>query len=102
ERELVVASGARIADVALDQRTQAEALVQLAREKQTSVGGDRFGVTHWMMPSATREAPQKPHFWRALSDYGPVGSLLKTKMRANLRRVVCGALALVCRIGKDS
>src|SRR5262249_29924867 len=74
-----VAPGARIAEVSFDQRTQAEPLVQLAREQQPRVGRDggaaeldaklriereanrgRFCVTHWMMPSATREAPQKP------------------------------------------
>src|SRR5262249_20467644 len=57
------------------------ALVQLTWKKQTSIGGDcrpteldaklgiereanriRCRVTHWMMPSATREAPQKPAF----------------------------------------
>ena len=79
QRELEVAPGARIAEVSFDQRTQAETLVQLAREQQPCVGRDggaaeldaklriereanraRFCVTHWMMPSATREAPQKP------------------------------------------
>src|SRR5437016_5606558 len=34
QRELSIVSGARIAEVSLDQPTQAEALVQLAREKQ--------------------------------------------------------------------
>jgi len=79
QRELEVAPGARIAEVSFDQRTQAETLVQLAREQQPRVGRDggaaeldakvriereanraRFCVTHWMMPSAIREAPQKP------------------------------------------
>ena len=74
-----IASGTGIGEVFLDQRTHAEALVQLTWKKQTSIGGDcrtaeldaklgiereanrgRCPVTHWMMPSATREAPQKP------------------------------------------
>ena len=41
-----------------------------------------FGVTHWMMPSAPARHPRNPHFLRALSNYGPVASPLKTKMRA--------------------
>ena len=79
ETELGIASGAAIGEVLLDQRTHAEALVQLTWKKQTSIGGDcrpteldaklgierepnrgRCRVTHWMMPPATREAPQKP------------------------------------------
>jgi hypothetical protein len=77
QRELGVASGARIAELSLDQRTHAEALVQLAREKQSSIGGNarsaeldtklgiereanraRFRVTHWMMPSAPTGHPE--------------------------------------------
>src|SRR5262245_3314812 len=80
-RELGIASGAGIGEVSLDQRTQSETLVQLTWKKQTSIGGDRrpaeldaklgiereanrssCRVTHWMMPSATREAPPKPAF----------------------------------------
>src|SRR5215831_19940464 len=81
ERKLGIASGAGVGEVSLDQRTQAEAFVQLARKQQARVGRDggateldaklgierepnrgRCRVTHWMMPSATREAPQKPAF----------------------------------------
>jgi hypothetical protein len=99
---LGIASGAGVGEVSLDQRTQAEALVQLARKQQPRVGRDggaaeldaklgiergakraRFHVTHWMMPSANRKAPPSPHFWRALSDYGPIDSPRKTKMQAN-------------------
>ena len=40
-RELRVASGARIAEVSLDQHAQTEALVQLARQQQPGVGGHR-------------------------------------------------------------
>jgi len=94
------ASGPGIAEVALDQRTHAEALVEFAREQEAGIGRDRgateldaklgiereanrarFGFTHWMMPSAPARHPRNPHFLRALSDYGAVGSLLKTKMR---------------------
>jgi hypothetical protein len=97
--ELAIVSGARIAEVALDQRTQAEALVQLAREKQSGVGGDRrslelhvklgvereakrarFCVTHWMMPSGPARSRREPHFLRVSRDYGLVCSPLKTKM----------------------
>jgi hypothetical protein len=42
----------------------------------------RFGVTHWMMPSARAMPRRSPHFLRALSDYGLVASPHKTKMRA--------------------
>jgi hypothetical protein len=35
------------------------------------------------MPSAPARHPRSPHFLRALSDYGLVRSLLKTKMRVN-------------------
>ena len=91
-----------VGEVSLDQRTQAEALVQLARKQQPRVGRDggaaeldaklgiereakraRFHVTHWMMPSATARHPKSPHFWRALSDYGPIDSPRKTKMQAH-------------------
>jgi len=40
ERELEIASGARIGEVSLDQRTQAEALVQFARKQQSRIGRD--------------------------------------------------------------
>ena len=86
-------SGARISEVPLDQGIKAEMFVQFARQQQPSIGGDRgaveldaelriereanrarFGVTHWMMPSAPARHPRGPHFLRALSDYGPVDS----------------------------
>ncbi len=73
-----IASGAGVGEVSLDQRTQAEALVQLARKRVGRDGGAaeldaklgiereakraRFHVTHWMMPFATRKAPPKPAF----------------------------------------
>src|SRR5437773_10224674 len=82
-------------------RAESEVLVQLTRQQQSSIGGDRrapeldaklgvereanrtrFRVTHWMMPSAPARHPRNPHFLRALSDYGLVRSPLKTKMRA--------------------
>jgi len=85
--------------MALDERAQAEAFVQLARQKQPRIGRDRgtaeldaklrvereanrarFRVTHWMMPSAPARHPRLRHFLRALSDYGSVDSALKTKM----------------------
>ena len=66
----VVASGAGIDEVSFDQRIQAEAFVQLAREQEPCVGGHRGAaeldaklaiereakrarcrVTHWVMPS---------------------------------------------------
>src|SRR6266446_4941472 len=96
-----VVSGARIAQMALDQRAQAEALVQLAREQQPSIGGHRGSseldaklgiereanrarcrVTHWVVPSAPARSPREPRFLRVLHDYGLVRSSLKTKMRA--------------------
>src|SRR5262249_40612107 len=100
QRELKVASGARIAEVSLDQRAQAEAFVEFARKQQACIGGNgdsakldpklgiereanraKFSVTHWMMPSATARHPRNPHFSRASSEYGSVDSTLKTKMR---------------------
>jgi hypothetical protein len=100
QRELAVASGAGIGEVSLDQRTHAEALVQFAWKQEARIGRDRGAaeldaklrvereanrarcrVTHWMMPSAPARHPRNPHFLRALSDYGPVRSSLKTKMR---------------------
>ncbi len=93
-------SGARIREVPLNQRIKPEAFVQLAREEEPSIGGDRgsaepdaqlrvereanrarFRVTHWMMPSASARHPRIPHFLRSLSDYGPAPSPLKTKIR---------------------
>jgi len=50
QRELRVAPGAGIAEMALDQRTQAEALIQLAREEQPSKLRGRW--------SAIPEAPR--------------------------------------------
>ena len=77
--------GVRIGEVSRDQCAQAKALVQLARQQQSGVGGyrrpveldtklgvereanrARFCVTHWMMPSATREATVT----RIASQYG--------------------------------
>src|SRR5215813_13299709 len=101
QRELKVASGARIAEVSLDQRAQAEAFVEFARKQEARVGGDggsakldpklgiereanraQFSVTHWMMPSATARDPRNPHFARPSSDCSAVDSTLKAKMRA--------------------
>ncbi len=98
---MAVVSGARISEMSFDQRVQAEAFVQLAREQQPSIRGNRGSaeldaklgvereakqtrccVTHWMMPSAPARRPKDPHFLRVLSDYGAVHSPLKTKTRA--------------------
>jgi len=87
--------------MALDQRAQAEALVQLAREQQPRIGGHRGSseldaelriereanrarcrVTHWVVPSAPARSPREPRFMRALSDYGPLRSAFKSKMWA--------------------
>src|SRR5713101_3200475 len=87
--------------MALDQRAQAEALVQLAREQQPSIGSDRGSaeldaelriereanrarcrVTHWVVPSVSARNPREPRFLRVLSDYGLVRPPLKTKMWA--------------------
>jgi len=75
--ELVVASGARIDEVSLDQGAQAEPLVQLAWQQQPGVGGHRrameldaelgvereanrasFRVTHWVVPSVPARSPE--------------------------------------------
>src|SRR5438093_9141300 len=85
--------------MALDQRAQAEALVQLAREQEPSIGGHRGSseldaelriereanrarcrVTHWVVSSALARSPREPRFLRVLSDYGLVRAPLKTKM----------------------
>src|SRR5260370_1658837 len=85
--------------MALDQRAQAEAFVQLAREQEPSIGGHcgspefdaklgiereanraRCRVTHWVVPSASARSPREPRFLRMLSDYGLVREPLKTKM----------------------
>jgi hypothetical protein len=74
---------------ALDQRAQAEACVQLAREPEPSIGGYRGSaeldaelrierevnlarcrVTHWVVPSASARSPRAARFLRVLSDYG--------------------------------
>src|SRR5215813_3387166 len=74
--ELVVASGARISEMSLDQRAQAEALVQLAGQQQPGVGGHRRAMkldaklaiepqsnyarlraTHWVVPPAPARSP---------------------------------------------
>src|SRR5712692_5232987 len=100
QRELVVASGARIGEMLLDQGAQAETLVQLAWQQQPGVGGHRgspeldaklriereanrarFRVTHWVVPSAPARSPREPHFLRVWRDYGLICSPLKTKMR---------------------
>ena len=44
QRELAIVSGARIHAVPLDQGVKAETFVQLAREQQPSIGGDRSGA----------------------------------------------------------
>ena len=68
--------------MSLDQRTQAEALIQLAGQQQSGVGGDRGAsqldaklgiereanrarrrVTHWMMPSTPARHPRSPNFF---------------------------------------
>ena len=41
KRELPIASAARVGEVSLDERAEAEVLVQLTRQQQSSVGGDR-------------------------------------------------------------
>src|SRR5260370_29025401 len=83
--------------MALDQRAQAEPVVQLAREQQPSIGGHRGSseldaqlgiereanrarcrVTHWVVPSAPARSPREPRFMRALSDYGPLRSAFKS------------------------
>src|SRR2546427_6819085 len=85
--------------MALDQRAQAEALVQLAREQEPSIGGHRGSseldaqlridreanrarcrVTHWVVPSASARSRREPRLLRVLSDYGQVRSPFKTKM----------------------
>src|SRR6266852_7622965 len=85
--------------MALDQRAQAEALVQLAREQQPSIGSDRGSaeldaelriereanrarcrVTHWVVPSVAARNPREPRFLRVLSDYDVARSAFKTKM----------------------
>ncbi len=87
--------------MALDQRAQAEPLVQLAREQQPSIGGHRGSseldaelriereanrarcrVTHWVVPTAPARSPREPRVMRALSDYGPLRSAFKSKMWA--------------------
>ena len=92
-------SGARISEVLLDEGVKAETFVQLAREQQPSIGGDRGSaeldaklgiereanrarcrVTHGMMPSGPARSRREPHFLRVLRDYGLIRSPLKTKM----------------------
>src|SRR5216117_754123 len=86
--------------MALDQCAQAKALVQLARQQQPGVGSHRraaeldpklgiereanrasFCVTHWVVPSAPARSPREPRFMRALSNYRPVCSPFKSKIR---------------------
>lgn len=81
--ELAVMPGPRIGEVLLDQRAQAEAFGQLAREQESSVRGHRgamkldakLGIereakrtrccaTHWMMPSPPARTRRGPHFLR--------------------------------------
>src|SRR6266852_4165699 len=83
--------GARIAQMVLDQRAQAESLVQLAREHQPSIGGHRGSseidaelriereanrarsrVTHLGGALRVARSPREPRFLRVLSDYGLV------------------------------
>src|SRR5213593_2271871 len=87
--------------MALDQRAQAEALVQLAREQEPSIGGHRgpseldaklgiereanrarCRVTHWVVPSASARSRREPRFLRVLNNYGLARSPFKSKMRA--------------------
>jgi hypothetical protein len=101
QRELPIVSGARISEVPLDQGIKAETFIQLAREQQPGIGGDRRSaeldaklgvereanrarcrVTHWVVPSASARSPREPRFMRVLSDYGLVRSPRKTKMWA--------------------
>ena len=75
----------------VDQHAQTQALVQLAREQQPSIGGHRGSpeldaelriereanrarcrVTHWVVPSASARSPREPRFLRVLGDYGLV------------------------------
>lgn len=44
----------------------------------------RFRGTHRMIPSAAARHARYPHFSPALSDYGPIDSPLKIKMRAEM------------------
>jgi hypothetical protein len=99
--ELVVSSGAGIAEVSFDQGAQAESLVQLAREHKPGIGGHRraaefdaklgiereanrarFRVTHWVVPSAPARSPREPRGLRTLRDYRLVRSPFKSKMWA--------------------
>ncbi len=85
--------------MSLDQRAQAQAFVQLAREQEPSIGGHRGSseldaqlrierevnrarcrVTHRVVPSASARSRREPRFLRVLGDYGQVRSPLKTKM----------------------
>src|SRR5437899_2287418 len=96
--------------MALDQRTQAEALVQLAREQEPSIRGHcgsseldaelriereanraRCRVTHWVVPSASARSPREPRFLRASSDYDPA------KRRALIR---ISAHSWIARLGR--
>jgi len=89
----------RIREVPLDQGVKAETFIQLAREQQPGIRGDRGAaeldtqlrieretnrarcrVTHWVVPSASARSPREPRFMRALSDYGPLRSAFKSKM----------------------
>src|SRR6266446_1581663 len=98
--ELAVVPDTGIAEMSVDQRAQAEALVQLAREHEPRIGGHRGSseldpelrierepnrarcrITHRVVASASARSPRNPHFQRALSDYGLVRSPLKTEMR---------------------
>jgi len=76
QRELAIVSGARIAEVMLDQRVKSKLIVQLAREQQPRIRGHRGAaeldaklgierepnratcrVTHWVVPSASARSP---------------------------------------------
>ena len=72
-------------------RGTAELDAQLRVEREANRVG--FSVTRWMMPSRTSEAPQKPAFSGALSDYGPVASPLKMKMQV---KKPSGGVTLYC------
>jgi hypothetical protein len=91
-------------EVPLDEGVRAETLVQLAREQQVSIGGDRSSaevdaklgiereanrarcrVTHGMMPSGPARSRREPHLLRVLHDYGPIRSPLSE--RAEFRSV---------------
>src|SRR3989442_34577 len=94
-----------VGEVSLDERAEAEVLVQLTRQQQSSIRGDRrapeldakLGVerelnrarcrlTHWVVPSAPARSRREPRFLRVLRDYGLVRSAFKSKMWVKTHR----------------